>query len=158
MNVWSRAPAYVAAHDLVLRLGESLQRAESAGFACRIVGRCALRQSQRVLESVALALSFPARRAVALRRADEALCALRVTARVAHDLGALGSGALRRAAAEMDELGRMLGGWRRSTREANSKGTGPGLRARSARRELEQPGGELPLGVPQQERPRERER
>jgi hypothetical protein len=156
VTVWNRATVYVAAHDLALLLHGSLTATSALAHEVR-------RRAVRLVEVLAVALSFPDRRTEALRRADELACGLRVVLRLVHDVGDLGAGALRRAAAELDVIGRMIGGWRRARRRctashSHNQGTGPRLRARRARGQLEQPGGELPIGVPQQQRPSERER
>ncbi|MCA8957319.1 MAG: hypothetical protein KDC87_14690 [Planctomycetes bacterium] len=102
----THAPLYVVAHDLCRWLhgrqapGDALRRARE--LALTLVGE------------VALALTFPKRRPDHLIAADETVVRLRCTLRVARDAGDLPANATRYAIAELDRIGRMLGGWQRS--------------------------------------------
>ncbi len=50
-----------------------------------------------------------------IQMADEALDQLRILMRLAHQLGALSTSAYEEGAARLSELGRMLGGWKKSS-------------------------------------------
>ena len=66
-----------------------------------------------ILEDVTTAAYVKARRARALRSADERLGRLRVLIRLAHELEVLGGSAYEEATARLAEAGRLIGGWRR---------------------------------------------
>lgn len=59
----------------------------------------------------------PAEKALRLQTADDALARLRVLLRLAFTLRALDGGGYERLARAIDEVGRMLGGWRKSLHE-----------------------------------------
>jgi hypothetical protein len=106
------APLYVAAHDLAVEVarGGGVAGARAVGAALDLV------------EAVALAVTFPAGRAVQLGRADEAVVRLRVALRIAVDLGERSEGAALALHARLLEVGRMIGGWRRELRRAGRAG------------------------------------
>ena len=104
------APLYIVAHDLCCWLeGRLAQDRAHSALTGTILG-----EAYDLLQAVAVALVFPARRRLELRRADEACLHLRVLLRVACDCQLLTPAQLESAAAELDRAGRMLGGWRRS--------------------------------------------
>ncbi len=108
---WRDAPLYIESHDL----------------AVWVLGRCAgwsepgladlrsetSRSAIRLVEDVALALTFPAGRSRHLERADQGIVRLRIALRLARDLGALEDRQLRHASKQLRSAGRMLGGWRK---------------------------------------------
>ncbi|HNH49885.1 MAG TPA: diversity-generating retroelement protein Avd [Myxococcota bacterium] len=67
-----------------------------------------------ILETLVRARWSPQGRAVLLARADMDLAVLRVLLRLSHDRHFLSTSALEQLAKNLDEAGRMLGGWRRS--------------------------------------------
>jgi len=64
-------------------------------------------------EVVELRYSAKAERRGRLIRVDRLLLRCRVLIRLAHDLGALDHGGYEHVARNLDELGRMVGGWRK---------------------------------------------
>ena len=105
----SAAPLYTAAHAVAVFVLRSR-------FCETRVGAEAADAALRLLFAVSVALTFPGERAAALRDADRACLALRVSARVGFDLGNLSAGALDQLLRELDGIGRMLGGWQRQRR------------------------------------------
>jgi hypothetical protein len=124
------APAYIAAHDLVV----ALLRAQPAPGLDR-----AITAAHDLLESISLALTFPDGRAAHLLRADAALVRARVSLRVVAALGGLGDGHAHRLLDGLLEIGRMIGGWRKELRRQRREGdtqtassaAGPTARLRS---------------------------
>ncbi len=117
---WRRAPLYVQAHDLCHWLLERLaSRAtrDVAGLGVRLA-----HDAHAIVSEVALALTFPVDRAAHQAAADDAIVRLRVTLRLAEAIGLLTPRHVRHVAAELSSIGRMLGGWRRSTRQ-RTRGT-----------------------------------
>ncbi|MCB9765615.1 MAG: four helix bundle protein [Alphaproteobacteria bacterium] len=110
---WRDAPLYVRCHDLARWL---LERCAAPAMPAA-PGDVLAGDVQVLLSAVSLALTFPAERAEHLARADRAAVRLRVTLRLARDLGGLSAGAHRYAAGELDQIGRMLGGWRKRWRK-----------------------------------------
>ncbi len=108
------APIYVRAHDLArwIHGHTSLVRARSQPDLAAELDAL----SRRLVTETALALAFPVTRHEHQRRADEALVGLRVRLRLSRDLAATTAAQLRHASAELDAIGRMLGGWRRQWR------------------------------------------
>ncbi len=102
---WRDAPLYVACHDLVVWTAQ----------ACGpdVVGLRVTDCACTLLESVSLALTFPAGRALHLRDADRAVVRTRVLLRVAADTGVLGPRRARFALGQLVDIGRMIGGWRK---------------------------------------------
>lgn len=108
---WRDAPLYVHAHELAR---DVLPRVETwtgrgGGTLASGVGEAA----QALLVAVSLALTFPAERTVHLRAADAEVVRLRVSLRLASDLGLLSAGAARSLHLRLDAIGRMVGGWRK---------------------------------------------
>ena len=114
------SPIFVRTYDLLLwlvprtlkfpreyRFGLA-HRIQDAGFAL-----------QRAFLEAALA-SEPQYEQAMLQRADVELSALRMQVRLSHDLELLDRRGYRHAAGMMDEVGRLLGGWKRR----NHKDTG----------------------------------
>ncbi len=118
---WREAPLYVAAADLV-RWNLERQRTWSDRFLADRLAEtsCAL------LEAIALALTFPAIRPHQLRLADQGVVRVREQLRLATDLALLSARQRRFALGRLAELGRMIGGWRRSISLRNRpSGEGP---------------------------------
>lgn len=111
----ANAPLYVRAHDLAVTLARSSNAGTPTGVA-------ALAAAFDLVTAVSLALTFPADRAAALRAADHAVVRVRVLLRVAVDTGTLSTGAMRTLASELDQIGKMLGGWQRRQRRAHRGG------------------------------------
>ncbi|WP_145065994.1 hypothetical protein [Engelhardtia mirabilis] len=92
---------------------------------------------QDLVADVSIALTFPAERDDHRRAADRGVVRLRVLLRLAESLGYLTKRRMRFASAELDTIGRMLGGWGRSSRRFSKSGAGAGAprpEARDARR------------------------
>jgi hypothetical protein len=106
---WRDAPLYVESHDLARWLLERSSTWSNGSVLGERVGRTAC----ELVESVGLALTFPARRAEHLEAADGALVRLRCLLRLAQDSGQLSPGGLRYAAGRLQAAGRMVGGWRK---------------------------------------------
>lgn len=90
----------------------------TAGFPRRIRASITTRIEQRALdvyEGLEQARWEPARRARLLAEVDQGIGLLRILVRLAHRHHALSSGAYEHAAAELDTVGRMVGGWRRGS-------------------------------------------
>jgi len=106
---WRQAPLYVAAYDLVCWLLEHQRKWPPTVLGDRLASTaCAL------LESISLALTFPLNRRYQLREADQTAARLREQLRLAADLSLLSARQRRFAQARLAEIGRMIGGWRRS--------------------------------------------
>ena len=106
---WRDAPLYVESHDLARWLLERTSTWSNSSVLGRRIGRTAC----ELVESVALALTFPTRRAGHLEAADGALVRLRCLLRLAQESGQLSAGGLRYAAGRLQAAGRMVGGWRK---------------------------------------------
>ncbi len=126
---WRDAPLYVEAFDLSLWVSERTG-AWSHGPMARLTTEAAC----ELLTAVSLALTFPARRAVDLERADAGIVRLRMQLRLAEHLGLISAGGLRHAATRLGAIGRMVGGWRkrldrgdrrRSGKPTNTRGDEP---------------------------------
>jgi hypothetical protein len=59
------------------------------------------------------AVQEPERQAERLEAADKLLTKIRLYVRLSHDLKCLSPGQLEHAARQMDEIGRLIGGWKR---------------------------------------------
>jgi uncharacterized protein YecE (DUF72 family) len=57
-----------------------------------------------------------------LARADEALASLRVLVRLGHEMRVLATNSYEYAAREMDEIGKLLGGWMKQQSRPTSRG------------------------------------
>ena len=113
---WQRAPVYTRTHALCRFVGElGVQRAQDGP---QTLLRELDARSRELLCAVSLALTFPRIRPLSLHRADEQVVCLRVQARLARDLRVVSPGWVRAMLAQLDEIGRMLGGWQRSLAEA----------------------------------------
>jgi len=106
---WRDAPLYVESHDLTRWL---LERT-ATWSNCNVLGKRVAQTACELVESVALALTFPARRAEHLEAADGALVRLRCLLRLAQESGQLSAGGLRYASGRLQAAGRMVGGWRK---------------------------------------------
>ncbi len=115
---WRHAPLYIEAHDLAAWIvGRTATWQEDGGecLAPRIASAAC-----DLLDAVALALTFPSRRAHHLERADEAIVVLRTELRLAKQLGLLAARPLRFASDRSRAIGRMIGGWRKKV-EASAR-------------------------------------
>ncbi len=105
------APVFIRAYDLHLWL---LERLEDAGEVSE-VRRAVLDHSRLLLEAVALALArFETRHRVA--QADERVTLLRVHLRMASERRLLNDRQLMYANEILSDIGRQIGGWRKSLR------------------------------------------
>lgn len=106
------APLYVRTHDLVLWL---LQRTTRFPRNQRFVlGRRVEESGLDLLETVTLALVSRRLRDVRLDEADEALVRVRVAVRMCREMELLRARQAAHACRQLDEIGRMIGGWKRS--------------------------------------------
>ena len=82
----------------------------------------AVRIESRMLEVLEAAVIANRRRErlQLLMRADESLESLRILVRLSHEMRVLASNSYEYAAKEMDEIGRLLGGWMRQQRRPTS--------------------------------------
>lgn len=110
--IWRRAPLYVDCHDLARWLHER----RLAAAADTMLGRLA-DEASILLSSVACALSFPDDRGTSLLAADRSVVRLRVHVRLAVEVGSLRPNAQRFLTAQLDRIGRQIGGWRRHAAE-----------------------------------------
>lgn len=106
----AEAPLYVRAHDLAVWVARTTAAWPPSARDLAVAARAAARE---LAVAAALALTFPADRPAHLRRADEGIVRLRELLRVAVDLDVLKREGLRHAAAELADIGRMVGGWRK---------------------------------------------
>jgi hypothetical protein len=104
---WKRAPLYTACHDVCLYLEAQAQRATQSEELADDVAR----RARELLVHVCLALTFPVHRKEHLRRVDESVVAVRALLRLQGDVGAASRGFVRMVAAQLDTIGRMVGGW-----------------------------------------------
>jgi hypothetical protein len=107
------SPIFVRTYDLLLWLVPrtlKLPREYRFGLAHRI--QDAAFALQRALLEAALAGNAEQEQAM-LQRADVELSALRLKVRLSHDLKLLDDRGYKHAAGLMDEVGRLLGGWKR---------------------------------------------
>ena len=119
---WRDAPLYVQAFDATAWLLDRV--ATWQGPLATPVGDAA----RELVVAVSLALTFTAGRRAHLRRADEALVELRVLLRLAQVTGALSARQLRHISGQLDDVGRMIGGWRKRVdrpRAGDVTGDGP---------------------------------
>lgn len=112
-----RAPVYVGAHDLAVWL---VERAESDRSSRAIYADLA-EHATELCAALVEALMAPAGRRAALARADAELIQLRVRSRIARDAGRIDARRARFVGDAVDELGRMVGGWRRAESRAASR-------------------------------------
>jgi hypothetical protein len=106
-----QSPLFVKAYDFILwllPLTLKFPKAQRFLLAERI-GKMALDFYDLILEAV----SEPERQAEILNRADRLLTKLRLYIRLSHDLQCISMGQFEHAAGLLDELGRLLGGWKR---------------------------------------------
>lgn len=115
------APLYVRAFDTALWL--QVHTGDLRALGQRDLAAEIDRLARDLTTEIGLALTFPVQRAEHQRRADEALLALRLRLRWSHALHALTAAQLRYVSGELDPLGRMLGGWRRSWRIESARRT-----------------------------------
>jgi hypothetical protein len=162
------APLYVRSHDLSRWV---LERVMGWPDELRsVVGEALAAEARALVLSICLALTFPRERAERARDADDSVVRLRELLRLGRDLGALSASCHRYAQAELLEIGRMIGGWRKrwdlpgeiveeqvSHEETSHQASGR-RRSRHPRRELQERDQEVPVRVPEQEDRREPER
>ncbi|MCC6556543.1 MAG: four helix bundle protein [Polyangiaceae bacterium] len=109
------SPLYVRCYDLTRWLLERTMRfPKSQRF---VLGQRVERAALDLLEAITAALQEREGRAARLRRADEAATRLRVSLRLCRDLELLRETQATFAHGELTEIGKMLGGFRRSERE-----------------------------------------
>jgi hypothetical protein len=108
------APLYIMALDLAQQMAERHARWSPADQ--RRLGDALNQSAQELLVEISLALSFPEDRMEALRRADHLLVRQRVLLRLARNLGLSSPGGHLHLMLQLDEAGRMLGGWRKQER------------------------------------------
>ncbi len=107
----ARAALYVKGYDLLLwlvRWAEKVPRGARRFHADEI-----LEAARAHLLACSLALSFSEGRLARLQQADEALVRLRLALRLAGDCGVLNDRNRHFLMPQLEELGRMLGGWRK---------------------------------------------
>ncbi|MCP4990137.1 MAG: hypothetical protein GY928_30095 [Colwellia sp.] len=108
---WRDAPLYVEADDLAAWVLEQTHRwPPEVG---EHLAPLAARAGCDLVCAVALALTFPARRAEHLEQADEGIVRLRTLLRLARRQHLLSPGGLRHASGRLRAIGRMVGGWRK---------------------------------------------
>lgn len=108
---WHEAPLYVDAHDLaswVIERANAWPPERERHLASLVVGAAC-----DLVTAVSLALTFPATRTRHLEAADYLIVRLRTLLRLAQSLKLLSPGGLRYAAGRLQEIGRMVGGWRK---------------------------------------------
>ena len=107
------APLWVRCHDLTRWLFEHI--AEWPPAAAELIGRPLFAEVLDAWCAVGLAGAFPARRPACLGEADAALNRARTIAALTEP-GPLSASAALHLGAELDAIGRMLGGWQRAVR------------------------------------------
>jgi hypothetical protein len=118
------SPIFTRMHDLLLWLIPRTLRfpREQRFVMARRVQDTALDLQELLLEA---ALSNGRRQAQLLAQADITLAKLRFHLRLCHELQLLDPGPYQHAAERVTEIGRLLGGWRKSVdRQAAAVGTG----------------------------------
>jgi len=107
------SPIFTRTHDLLLWLiPQTLKFPREQRFVmARRVQDAALDLHERLLEA---ALSGGRRQGALLAEADILLARLRFHLRLCHELGLLEMGQYRHVAEMVTEIGRLLGGWRKS--------------------------------------------
>jgi len=109
-----QSPLFIKTYDMLLWLIPlTLKFPKSQRFllAERLSGM-ALDFYDLILEAV----QEPVRQAERLDEADRLLTKIRLYVRLSHDLGCLSPGQLEHAARRLDELGRLIGGWKRKSK------------------------------------------
>ena len=106
----AEAPLYVRAHDLAVWLDRGTAAWPSPVGDLALAVRAAAR---RLACESALSLTFRDRRIAHLDEADEAIVRLREMLRIAVDLEIMDRKRLRHPAAELADIGRIIGGWRK---------------------------------------------
>jgi hypothetical protein len=116
---WRDAPLYVEAHDLAAWLLARTASWDRSGAAC-LAPRIA-NASCELVESIALALTFPPTRRSHLERADASIVVLRTELRLARALEIVSARRLRFACERLRTIGRMVGGWRKRVERGSSR-------------------------------------
>ncbi|NJN98902.1 MAG: diversity-generating retroelement protein Avd [Anaerolineales bacterium] len=115
-----QSPIFVKTYDFLLWLIPlTLKFPKSQRFLL------AERLSRMVLDFYDLildAIAEPERQAERLNAADKLLTKIRLYVRLSHDLNCISSGQLEHAARQMDEIGRLIGGWKRKQTRAKITG------------------------------------
>lgn len=105
------APLYVRSHDLLVWL---VGRVAGWPAPMRVLlGEPLVAEARALVGHLGVALTFPAQRDAAQVDADLALARLRFLTRAACDAGGFDPRRSMFVVGEADEMGRMLGGWRR---------------------------------------------
>lgn len=116
-----QSPLFVKTYDFLLWLIPlTLKFPKSQRFLL------AERLSKMALDFYDLILSAvmePQRQAERLDEADKLLTKIRLYVRLSHDLGCLSLGQLEHATRLMEELGRLIGGWKRKRATGNKEAT-----------------------------------
>ncbi len=105
------APAVQKAYEFPLWLLPKVER-YPRGYRFTVGERTAI--TMLVVQEALLDAAYSTRKRDALELAQRKLNALRYLVRMAKDLGLLGVDPYGYAAEKMDELGRMIGGWRKA--------------------------------------------
>lgn len=115
------APAYLVAHDLAVWLAARRSETSTDPWQSSL-----LQHAAELVSSIALALTFPARRAQHLEAADEAIVRIRILLRLLRARHELSADGLRFAASQLALLGRMLGGWQKARSRRTTTRSKPG--------------------------------
>jgi hypothetical protein len=110
----AQSPLFVKTYDYLLWLiPQTLKFPRSQRFLlAERLSRLALEFYDQILE----ATMEPGTRAQMLRQADKTLTRLRLYTRLSYDLHCLNMGKFEHSARQLDEIGRLLGGWQRATK------------------------------------------
>ncbi len=106
-----QSPIFIKTYDFLLWLIPlTLQFPKSQRFLlAERLSKMALDFYDLILEAV----MEPEGQAGRLDKADRLLTKIRLYVRLSHDLGCISTGQLEHAARGMDEIGRLIGGWKR---------------------------------------------
>jgi hypothetical protein len=110
----AQSPLFVKTYDYLLWLiPQTLKFPRSQRFLlAERLSKLALEFYDQILE----ATMEPATRALTLRQADKTLTKLRLYTRLSYDLQCLTMGKFEHSARQLDEIGRLLGGWQRAAK------------------------------------------
>ena len=106
-----QSPLFVKTYDFLLwliPLALKFPKSQRFLLAERLSGM-ALEFYDQILEAV----TEPEHQAERLNAADRLLTKIRLYVRLSHDLGCISTGQLEHAARRLDEIGRLIGGWKR---------------------------------------------
>lgn len=114
----SRAPVYIRAYELtdwLLKRADSFPTGQNSS---ELLARHLQEEAVAVLEAVSIALSFRGDRRKRLQEANEGLLKLRLALRLAQKRQLLRARQMRYAMKEIEDVGRMIGGWLKYELEA----------------------------------------